>query len=92
MTLHLRQPDWRDHRTVSVADAAIIFDRSTTWVLNRITDRRLCAAEQRPIAITTESVAALLRSLTAQRRVVAKRPMLRLVWDASRPELFAQQD
>jgi hypothetical protein len=76
---------WRDRAVVSVAEAASIFDRSTSWVRNRLTDNSLESAASpgaKRIAITVGSVVRLSERIagaqTAHNRT-AQRPWLRLV-------------
>jgi hypothetical protein len=71
---------------INVAEAAAIFDRSTSWVRDRLTDNSLEAAEcsnSRRIAITVKSVIRLSETIAGSRsaRSKARRPWLRLVVD-----------
>jgi hypothetical protein len=76
---------WRAHAVVSVAEAAAIFDRSTSWVRDRLTDNALeLAPDAKRIAITIRSVVRLSERMAesrAARNRTAERPWLRLVVD-----------
>jgi hypothetical protein len=78
---------WRARAAVSVAEAAAILKRSTSWVRDRLTDNSLEEAElpeTKRIAITVRSVVRLSER-TANSHVgrsrKAERPWLRLVVD-----------
>jgi hypothetical protein len=76
----LRDPSWRSVDSVSVADAAGILGRSTSWVRDKITGGRLDADRSgRVIVVTTVSIAELLTQLAKRRG-----PDLRLVVDNDR--------
>jgi hypothetical protein len=77
---------WRARAVVSVAEAAAILGRSTSWVRDRLTDNTLEIVdfpETKRIAITVRSVVRLSErtknSQTCKRP--AERPWLRLVVD-----------
>jgi hypothetical protein len=80
---------WRVRAVVSVAEAASIFDRSTSWVRNRLTDNSLelaASPDAKRIAITIASVVRLSEEIAAPRAARnrsrrAERPWLRLVVD-----------
>jgi hypothetical protein len=78
---------WRARAAVSVAEAAAILERSTSWVRDRLTDNSLEEAkfpDTKRIAITVRSVVRL-SELAANSRVErkrnAERSWLRLVVD-----------
>jgi hypothetical protein len=77
----------RAHAAVSVADAAAILGRSTSWVHNRLTENSLDVVrlpDSKRIAITIASVVRLSEEMAARRTVrhrKAERPWLRLVVD-----------
>jgi hypothetical protein len=77
----------KDGATVSVAEAASIFGRSTSWIRNRLTDNSLKLAarpDSKRIAIALASVVRLSEEIAAPRAVrnrKAERPWLRLVVD-----------
>jgi hypothetical protein len=77
----------RVRAVVSVAEAASIFDRSTSWVRNRLTDNSLELAarpDAKRIAITIASVVRLSEEIAAPRAArnrKAERPWLWLVVD-----------
>jgi hypothetical protein len=78
---------WRLCAAVSVAEAAAILDRSTSWVRDCLTDKSLELAQlpdSKRIAITIASVVRLSEEMAARRTVrhrKAERPWLRLVVD-----------
>jgi hypothetical protein len=79
--------DWRLHAAVSVAEAAAILDRSTSWVRDRLTDNSLEAADptdSKRATVTVRSVVRLSERIAASRAArnrTAQRPWLRLVVD-----------
>lgn len=77
-------PPWRNRSALSVAETAIVFGRSASWVRDRLTDRSLEAADRPsgPTAVTVGSIGALQTWLVAQnRRSRSRRARLRLVVD-----------
>jgi orotate phosphoribosyltransferase len=73
-------------RVVSVSEAASIFNRSTSWVHNRLTDNSLeaAASNTKCIAITVRSVvrlSELIASSHVESKRKAERLWLRLVVD-----------
>jgi hypothetical protein len=76
---------WRARAAVSVAEAAAILERSTSWVRDRLTDNSLEEAEfpkTKRVAITVRSVVRLSKRTAnprAERNRRAERPWLRLV-------------
>lgn len=78
---------WRARAAVSVAEAAAILERSTSWVRDRLTDNSLEEADfpdTKRIAITVRSVvrlSELAANSRTERKREAERPWLRLVVD-----------
>jgi len=78
---------WRARAAVSVAEAAAILERSTSWVRDRLTDNSLEEAEfpeTKRVAITVRSVVRLSERTAysrAEKKRTAERPWLRLVVD-----------
>ena len=76
---------WRTRAAVSVAEAAAILDRSTSWVRDRLTDNSLEVAslpDVKRIAITVRSVVRLSERIAGTRTArnrTAQRPWLRLI-------------
>ena len=78
---------WRMRAAVSVAEAAAILDRSTSWVRDRLTDNSLEVAslpDAKRIAIAVRSLVRLSERIANSRGArnrTAQRPWLRLVVD-----------
>jgi hypothetical protein len=88
MSQTLKDADqWRARAAVSVAEAAAILERSTSWVRDRLTDNSLEEAkipETKRIAITVRSIVRLSERAASSRvgcNRKAERPWLRLVVD-----------
>jgi hypothetical protein len=88
MSQTLKDADqWRARAAVSVAEAAAILERSTSWVRDRLTDNSLEEAElpeTKRTAITVRSIVRLSeRTANSRARCNRKseRPWLRLVVD-----------
>ena len=76
---------WRMRAAVSVAEAAAILDRSTSWVRDRLTDNSLevvSLPDAKRITIAVRSLVRLSERIAASRAVrnrTAERPWLRLI-------------